>query len=185
MSSSSSLKSAKVALLQAAVLALAMACGFPASAGEWRLLLPQAQVLGKGDMSWFGLRIYHATLWSAHRPFDATLPFALQLRYHRSISRHRLVSTSMDEIARLGPASLSSATRTRWEAMLASALVDVREGDELTGVYLPGLGMRLYDRQKLLAELRDEELARAFFGIWLHADSRDAVLRQQLLGAQP
>lgn len=185
MSFSSALKSARRALLRAGLVVVVMASGVPAAAGEWRTLLPQAQALGRGDMTWLGLRIYHATLWSAQRPFNAALPFALQLRYYRSISRQRLVSTSMDEIARLGSASLSPATRTRWESMLKSAFVDVHEGDELTGVYLPGHGMRLYDRERLLAELRDEALARAFFDIWLHADSRDAALRKQLLGAQP
>ncbi|MTV39836.1 chalcone isomerase family protein [Duganella radicis] len=152
---------------------------------DWRALIPQAQALGGGDMSWFGFRIYRATLWSASRPFDATQPFALQLSYYRSISRERLVRTSIDEIRRLSPAPVAAATLTRWEALLDTAFIDVAEGDELTGVYLPGKGMRLYDRQRLLAELDDETLARAFFDIWLNPDSRDRKLRQRLMGSAP
>ncbi|NYE59956.1 hypothetical protein FHW58_001108 [Duganella sp. 1224] len=156
-----------------------------ADAAPWRAVLPQAQALGGGDLTFFGLRIYRATLWSASRPFDATQPFALQLSYYRSISRGRLVSTSMGEIRRLARAPIPDATMARWESVLAGAFVDVKEGDELTGVYQPGRGMQLYDRQRLLAEVEDDALARAFFDIWLNPDSRDQKLRQRLMGTQP
>ncbi|MYN24962.1 chalcone isomerase family protein [Duganella levis] len=164
---------------------IAVAPPAAADSAQWRTTLPQAQALGSGDMTWFGLRIYRATLWSASKPFDAAQPFALQLSYYRHISRQRLVSTSMDEIRRLSRAPLPTATLARWEALLTSAFVDVSEGDELIGVYLPGHGMQLYDRQRLLADLDDEALARAFFDIWLNPDSRDNKLRQRLTGATP
>lgn len=172
-------------VLRAALLLAGLAAGARAHAEDWRALLPQAQAVGGGDLTWFGLRIYHATLWSASRPFDAAQPFALQLSYYRSISRQRLVSTSMDEIRRLSRAPIAESTLKRWEALLLSAFVDVNEGDALTGVYLPGRGMRLYDRQRLLAQLDDEALAHAFFAIWLDPDSRDQKLRRRLTGAQP
>jgi hypothetical protein len=176
-------------LLRAALLAgmaismgAAVTAAAATDAAPWRATLPQAQALGSGDMTWFGLRIYRATLWSASKPFDAGQPFALQLSYYRHISRQRLVATSIDEIRRLSRAPLPAATLARWEALLTSAFVDVSEGDELIGVYLPGRGMQLYDRQRLLAELDDDALARAFFDIWLNPDSRDSKLRQRLMG---
>lgn len=172
-------------LLRAAALLAMLGAGAHAGAADWRAMVPQAQALGGGDLTWFGLRIYRATLWSATRPFDAAQPFALQLHYYRSISRDRLVATSIDEIRRLSRTPLPADTLARWESQLKSAFIDVRADDELTGVYLPGCGMRLYDRQRLLAELDDEALARAFFDIWLNPDSRDQKLRQRLMGAQP
>jgi hypothetical protein len=172
-------------LLRAAVLlACAGWCG-QAAAQDWRAVLPQAQAIGGGDLTWFGLRIYRATLWSASKPVDLTQPFALQLHYYRDISRQRLVGTSIDEIRRLSRAPIADTTLKRWEAQLLAAFVDVNAGDELTGVYLPGHGMQLYDRQRLLAELDDDALARAFFDIWLNPQSRDQKLRQRLMGAQP
>jgi hypothetical protein len=185
MSSSSSCTNANRRRWLGAMLLAALVSGPCAAVDDWRALLPQAQALGGGDMTWFGLRIYRATLWSASRPFDAAQSFALQLHYYRSISRERLVSTSIDEIRRLSPTPLPAATLTRWEALLNTAFVDVRDGDELTGVYLPGKGMQLYARQRLLAELNDEALARAFFDIWLNANSRDQRLRQRLIGTAP
>lgn len=169
-------------------LCLALALGHPAHAGEtasteWRDELPGALAIGSGELRWFGLRIYHAVLWSGQRPFDPAGRFALQLTYHRSISRERLVETSLDEMRRLGSAP-APATLEQWRSKLRQAFVDVEPGDQLIGINLPGYGMRLYSRSKLVADIPDPLLARAFFGIWLNEASRDQGLRLQLLGAR-
>ncbi|MBY0243695.1 MAG: chalcone isomerase family protein [Burkholderiaceae bacterium] len=155
------------------------------SAASWRDELPRAEVLGDGELSWLGFRIYHATLWSEQRPFQSERPFALQLQYHRSISRQRLVQTSLDEIERLQGNSVDAATLAQWNTKLLTAFTDVAPGDELTGVYVPGHGMRFYNRQRLLADIDDVRLARAFFGIWLNERTRDQGLRRKLLGGAP
>ena len=151
----------------------------------WRQALPAAQAVGSGEMTWIGLRIYRATLWSAHRPFDAAQAFALQLHYHVGIGKQRLVRTSIDEIARIGKGRLAAEVLERWKAELDAAFVDVVAGDELIGVYLPMQGMALYDRQRLLAKIDDIELANAFFGIWLDKTTRDGNLRKRLVGESP
>lgn len=152
------------------------------SAATWRDDLPQAQALGGGDMRFLGFRIYHATLWAEQQPFQPGRAFALQLTYHRSIARARLVSTSIDEIRRISRPAIDAATLARWETTLRGAMVDVAEGDQLVGVYLPERGMRLYSQHKLLADIDDLPLARAFFAIWLDPATRDQGLRRQLLG---
>jgi hypothetical protein len=164
---------------------LAAPLASPSHAANWRDDLPRAVALGQGDLRWFGLRIYHATLWAEQRPFQPEQPFALQLSYYRSISRERLVQTSLDEMQRLAGNKLDAATLARWKTSLGSAFTDVAEGDQLTGVYAPGHGMRFYNQQRLLADIPDQELARAFFAIWLDERTRDTGLRRQLLGGQP
>lgn len=154
-------------------------------AATWRDELPRAQRLGDGELRWLGFRIYHATLWAQQRPFQPELAFALQLRYHQTISRQRLVQTSIDEIRRLSGTRIDAATLARWDGTLNSAFTDVSPGDELIGVYAPGHGMRLYNQRHLLADIDDVALARAFFGIWLDQQSRDVDLRRQLMGVGP
>ncbi len=156
-----------------------------ATAAQWRDELPAAVKLGGGELRWFGLRIYHATLWAEQQPFQPQRPFALQLQYHRNISRERLVDTSIDEIRRLSRKLPDNTTLQRWRNSLLQAFTDVAAGDELIGVYRPGLGMRLYNQRQLLAEIDDPALAQAFFGIWLDERSHDQGLRQQLLGSAP
>ncbi|WP_229632100.1 chalcone isomerase family protein [Pseudoduganella violaceinigra] len=167
---------------------LSLALTAPAKAadngGGWRDAFPAAVAVGSGEMRWFGLRIYHAALWCEQRPFDPAARFALQLTYHRSISRERLVQTSLDEMRRLGTAPNDPSLQKQWENQLRKAFVDVEPGDQLIGVNQPGYGMRLFDQRKLLAEIPDPDLARAFFAIWLNEASRDQGLRRQLLGGR-
>ncbi|WP_297577445.1 chalcone isomerase family protein [uncultured Deefgea sp.] len=165
---------------------LAIACmAIPAQAATWREHLPQAQTIGSGDLRWFGLRIYTAKLWSEKKPFDINAPFALELTYHRNISREQFVETSLDEIERLFGARYSADTLKRWEEQMQRAFTDVKEGDQLIGVYIPNEGARFYSRNKLLADIRDPEFAKAFFAIWFDARSKDKDLRAQLLGNSP
>ncbi len=155
------------------------------AAAPWREALPAAQPIGSGNMTWLGFRIYQATLWAGQRPLDPNQPFALQLDYKVKISRDKLASTSIEEIQRMSAAPIATATLARWKDELARAFIDVADGDELVGLYLPGRGMRLYDRERQLAEITDPELAQAFFNIWLGQPSRDESLRRRLLGENP
>lgn len=170
--------------LAACLLSLTLAAG-PCHAAGWRDELPRAEALGDGELRWLGFRIYHATLWAEQRPFQPERPFALQLRYYRSISRQRLVQTSLDEIRRLNGDPVDAAALAQWDKSLSRAFTDVAEGEELIGVYAPGHGMRFYNHHRLLADIADVRLARAFFGIWLDERTRDQDLRRKLLGATP
>lgn len=175
------MKPSRIGALRALLLCAALASGW-CSAATWRDELPQAQALGGGEMRFLGFRIYHATLWAEQKPFQPGRAFALQLTYQRSIARDRLVQTSIDEIRRISRPAVDAATLARWEAVLRGAMVDVAEGDQLIGVYVPERGMRLYSEQQLLADIEDPALARAFFAIWLDPATRDQGLRRQLLG---
>jgi hypothetical protein len=188
MSFNSSCKSADSRLkrvCRVALISIALCVGMSANAATWREELPQATTVGSAEMTFFGLRIYQATLWSEQKPFRPDARFALQLTYHRSISRKQLVDTSIDEIKRISGKRSDPAMLARWQSALNAAFVDVSEGDQLIGVYEPGYGMRLYDRQKLLADIPDPQLAQAFFGIWLDERTKDSKLRKQLLGEAP
>jgi hypothetical protein len=170
------------ALLLAALLAIPMSS--PAQANVWREQLPQAKPLGSGDLRWFGLKIYTAKLWSEQTRFDPNSQFALELTYHRSISREQFVSSSLDEITRLFGNRYPAPTLKRWEAEMQRAFIDVKEGDQLIGVYLPNVGCRFYSSRQLLAEIRDPEFAKAFFAIWFDERTKDSGLRAQLLGSR-
>jgi hypothetical protein len=174
--------------LMAGLMALVLLAGWGAvkssHAAGWRDDLPQASLLGSGELRWFGLRIYRIALWSGPAPFDPLQAFALELTYQRSISRERLVEVSLDEMRRLFGERYSEAQFKQWQSTMRDAFIDVKPGDQLIGVSLPGIGCRFYNQERLLAEVRDVEFARAFFAIWLDPRSKDAQLRQHLMGAQ-
>ncbi|KAA0977045.1 chalcone isomerase family protein [Pseudomonas sp. ANT_J28] len=153
---------------------------------DWREALPNARRLGSGEMRVFGFSIYSAQFWSprliAGEPLGADVPFALELTYSRAISRDDLVEASIKEIRRLSPNSLNSELMARWEREMRQAFVDVRAGDRITGVYMPGEGVRFYVGENLQHVVRDDAFAKAFFAIWLDPRTRNPELRAQLLG---
>lgn len=132
---------------------------------------------GSGEMRWLGIALYQATLYVAGDDAGQA-PLALRLEYRRDIPGPRLVQTTMEEMRRLGadPARLPA-----WEAQLQRLFPDVQKGDTITGVLIPGLGVRFFHQDRLRGELADSEFGRWFFAIWLHPDSRSPSLRSQLL----
>lgn len=154
-----------------------------AADARWQEQLPQAQLLGAGDFRFLGLRVYSAQLWTTEPRAAGTRPFALQLRYHRTISRERLVQTSLDEMTRLADKAPDKALLEDWRQLLLDSFVSVRSGDVITGVFLPGQGVEFYVGDKLQYAVDDPVFAQAFFAIWLDPETRAPALRQQLLGA--
>ncbi|AGZ35637.1 MAG: chalcone isomerase family protein [Pseudomonas sp.] len=153
-----------------------------AAAADWRTALPTAQRLGSGEFTWFGLRVYSARLWTNGPVQDWRQPFALELLYHRPISRETLVQASMDEIRRLNTGAVTPEQFAAWAELIQTAFVDVRPGMRITGLYLPGEGCRFYVDGTLHREIADPAFARAFFAIWLDPRARDPRLRLRLLG---
>ncbi len=154
-------------------------------AADWRAELPAAQRLGSGEFTWFGLRLYTAQLWAAGPVQGWNRPFALELAYHRTLSRDMLVKASLEEMYRLDPDSLTPQRRAAWSQAMQQAFVDVRPGMRITGLYMPGQGCRFYVDGKLSRAIADPAFARAFFAIWLDPRARDQQLRQRLLEGVP
>ncbi|HDS1736515.1 chalcone isomerase family protein [Pseudomonas sp. BP8] len=154
----------------------------PAVAADWRAALPTAQRLGDGDFTWLGMRLYTARLWTAGPAQDWNQPFALELLYHRKLSRDTLVQASLEEMRRLSAGTVSAQRLAEWTEAMAEAFVDVRPGTRIAALYLPGQGSRFYVDGTLRREIADPDFARMFFAIWLDPHARDPQLRQRLLG---
>ncbi len=143
-------------------------------------LLPHARAQGGGELTWFGLPIYHGYLWSTGGGFSFDAPFALDLHYQRALAGRAIAQRSVEEIAKLGFGD--AADHARWGDAMARLFPDVRRGDHLTGVHVPGRGVRFFHNGRPLGEIADADFARAFFGIWLDARTSRPDFRRRLLG---
>jgi hypothetical protein len=135
---------------------------------------------GSGRFRWFGLHIYDARLFAPDGKFSFSQPYALALRYARELQGSRIAETSTDEIARLGFGT--ALQRSAWDAQMKRIFPDVKPGNELVGLYLPGQGTRFYYDGRPVGEIADPEFATAFFSIWLDPRTKAADLRASLLG---
>lgn len=142
--------------------------------------IPDLRPVGEGRLRWFGLHIYDAALWTRSDIVNVNDEFALDIRYARNIPAERLVSTSVKEMRRLG---FGDRDRLRdWAGEMARVFPDIRKGDRLTGLNLPGVGARFYHNGQLVGTVSDDQFALAFFSIWLDPRTREPGLRESLIG---
>ena len=165
------------------ILALLMLClgSIPVQA-SWRSQVPDAQLVGQGELRLFVFRIYSARLLGPAARFSLEQPFALELTYHRAISRDDLVDVSLEQITRQTDISVSAEQLRVWQAEMQKAFVDVDSGQQIIGVFLPGEGCQFYAGDRLQHTISDPLFAQAFFAIWLGTDTSEPKLRKQLLG---
>lgn len=150
---------------------------------EVRQSLSQARMQGSGRFRYFAFHVYDAHLWVLPG-FDAAKllaqPFALSLTYARSLSASDIAERSIEEMRR--QASISDVDAQRWLKAMTAAFADVREGDRLTGVYLPSGAAAFFLNGQATQRLDDARFAALFFGIWLSSATSAPDLRRELLG---
>ena len=141
-----------------------------------------AKLAGTARLRYWGQDIYQARLWvqPGFQAADfARHPFGLELEYQRNFSRTDIAARSIEEMRRIG--RFSDTQADAWQAALLAALPDVKKGDRITGLHLPGNGVRFLLNGQAYGEVRDAAFAPLFFGIWLSPATSEPALRQSLL----
>jgi len=146
-------------------------------------LAPNLKVQGGGELTFFGISVYDGYYWSPARGWAQEVPFALDLHYHRALDGAKIAERSVGEITRLGYGTAEQ--RSRWGEEMKRVFPDVRRGDRITGVNLPGGVVRYFLNGNSIGDIADPGFARAFFGIWLDPKSSQLDFRQLLLGEKP
>lgn len=151
-------------------------------ASEW----PSPKLQGQGRLTFMTLRVYEARLWTGAQPIGADWSaslLGLELIYARGLSGAKIAERSLTEMQRQG--DIDSARSARWLSAMKQVFPDVKEGDRITGLNVPGVGARFYFNGKLVGDVRDADFARLFFGIWLSPKTSEPSLREALLGKPP
>lgn len=138
-------------------------------------------VRGEAVMRFFGLKVYDVRLWTQMKAFTHTEPFVIELVYDMALNGKDIADRSVKEMRAQGVGD--EAKLRRWGEQMTKIFPDIRQGDALIGVSLPGKEARFYTRDKLIATVPDPEFSKAFFDIWLSDKSSEPGLRQKLLGA--
>ncbi|MCU0974895.1 MAG: chalcone isomerase family protein [Steroidobacteraceae bacterium] len=139
--------------------------------------------VGKGRLTWLGFGIYRAGLWTPDGRFEDFAPggpVALSLSYERAFSRAQLIEITTGEWTRLGLAT--PAQRDSWARAIEGFWKDVRKGDNMTAVVVPGGETRFYDATGLVGRVTDPAFGPAYLRIWLDQRSAVSELRVALLG---
>lgn len=138
--------------------------------------------VGGEELTLFGFRVYHASLWTETGRYAGDQAVALNLVYRRGFSRRELARITLQAWEKLGTAD--PAQRADWATRLQAIWTDVRRGDVLTAVVLPDGRTRFYAADRLLGTLEDPGFGPAFLGIWLDERTQLPDLRTALLGLE-
>ncbi len=144
--------------------------------------LPAATYAGAARLRFFGFDVYDSRLWVA--PGFKTMqyaqhPFALELSYLRSLSGTAIAERSIKEMRRVG--AILPEQEARWLKAMQEAFPDVKAGDRIVGLNMPGAGARFWYNGQSRPSIADAEFSRYFFGIWLHENTSEPKLRASLL----
>lgn len=158
----------------------------PGPPGEVAAEISGARLQGAGTLRFLGLRVYDARLWigpTAMGPDWTVAPLALELDYARSLDGAKIAERSLSEMRRQG--DIAADVAESWLASMKLLFPDVKAGDRLTGLNVPGLGVRFFVNGRFKGDLLDTTFARYFFGIWLSPKTSERALRDSLLGKAP
>jgi hypothetical protein len=143
---------------------------------------PQLAPVGSHRFRFLAFHVYDASLWTPGGRGALDGPFALAIRYAMEIRGRDLTRRSVEEMRRQG--HRDEAALARWEAEMARVFPDIRPGDRLIGVNVPGVGARFHSASRPLGTIEDPGFARAFFAIWLSERTSEPAMRRALLGLQ-
>ena len=146
-------------------------------------VLTKPKLVGHHLFTFFGLEIYHISLWSSPE-WKAEKwnrqPFALSLLYSRNLSGEEIAKRSIAEIKKQTP--LTDDNSQQWLNQLRVLIPSVKAGDRLTGVYQPSGSLVFWLDSKKLGEINDPALSEAFMAIWLSAKTSEPKMRKKLFG---
>jgi hypothetical protein len=160
-------------------LALLFALSSPAFAAEE---IPSTKI-GSGEYHKLIFHVYDATLYSDDGKFSWEKPFALRLDYKKEIEGADIAERSIKEMNQIE--KLPQDKASKWLGEMKAIFPNVKNGDSITGVSIPGKGAAFYKNGAKLGEINNADFSRRFFGIWLDEKTSDAKLRAELLGTKP
>jgi hypothetical protein len=136
------------------------------------------ELTGSGNLRWFGLKIYTASLWS--RPTEHGREQLLLIEYARGASSERLYASTRDEWVQLhgqpGPKA------TAWLDELERIYPDVATGSRLACLVEPGGPTRFYLNDQSIGTIAAPDFGPEFLAIWLAPETSRPRLRRKLLG---
>jgi hypothetical protein len=141
---------------------------------------PGIHPFGKGRHSWWGIRMYDATLWIVGPQWSAAAPHALDIEPGRDVPADTLVNNAIAEMRDL---KVGDESKLRiWQAEMKKVLPNVRQGDQVV-IFCADTNRTLaYLNNSSTGEVDDPSFCPAVMSVWLHPQTKHQAMRKSLLG---
>lgn len=147
---------------------------------EVSLAIENPRMVGFGEYTFFGFKIYDIVLWNQTGRFNYRNNMAINIEYNKSFSKDDLIDKSIDEIKR--NYEMSDLEEATFRKYMERTFLDIEKGDTKTAIFFPDEGLSLYHNSKFTGTIEDSQFARKFIDIWLHDKSSDSDLTKKLKG---
>ena len=142
----------------------------------------QEKIVGKIHFKKWIFSVYDAELFSEDNSFSWDKPFLLKVVYLRSLSGKSIAQQTVNEIVKQHP-QITKANQEKYYDIFANIIPNVSNGDILYGFADEnGYGQIYTKNNKLLGTIKDKQLTKYFFEIWLSDNSSNPLLSKQLRG---
>lgn len=140
---------------------------------------PGIHPFGKGRHSWWGVRMYDATLWIVGPQWSAAAPHALDIEPGRAVPADTLVKNAIAEMRHLKVGDEGEIGV--WRAELKKVIPDVREGDQIVIFCSDANRTLVYLNDSSTGEVDDPSFCPAVMSVWLHPQTKHQAMRKSLL----
>lgn len=142
--------------------------------------IPDAKEVGKARLTYMMWDVYDASLYAPKGQWRNDKPYALQLRYLRSLKGDAIAKRSVEEMRKQG--FNDEMKLAAWYSQMRDIFPDVKKGTEIVGISTANKATQFYKNGSLIGEIQDADFGKKFFGIWLNEKTSEPKMRRQLLG---
>lgn len=163
-----------------AVLSLASVVAASARPAELSGVVQSKEPYGRASLTWLFLKAYDVSLWTDAPSWSFRETFALSIDYNMSFSTEELVERTVEEMKRVSP-GLPAADQSRVATALSRLFPDVKSGDRITALHLPGRPVQFFHNGRGTGQLEEAAFVEPFFNIWLSPRTAEPSIRKKLL----
>jgi len=142
--------------------------------------MPTAKLVGTATMGYLLWDVYDAELYAPDGLWRKDEPFALSLRYLRSLKGNDIARRSIEEIRDQG--FNDESILAAWYESLEAIFPNVEKNTRITGVFNQQQQTEFYLDDALIGRIDDPLLSQKFFDIWLSDQTSAPEFRDELLG---
>jgi hypothetical protein len=140
---------------------------------------PGIHPFGKGRHSWWGVRMYDATLWIVGPQWSAAAPHALDIEPGRAVPADTLVKNAIAEMRDLKVGD--ERQLGIWQAEMIKLIPNVQQGDQIVIFCSDTKRTLSYLNNSSTGEVDDPSFCPAVMSVWLHPQTKHQAIRKSLL----
>lgn len=141
----------------------------------------ESKQVGKVEFRKWFFHIYDAKLYTNTGKFDWDKPFLLKIHYFIGFKSKIIVNRTISEIAKQHPKEVKT-HKKQYRQIISTVIPDIPKNSNLYG-YMDKAGYTyIFSDKKLIGKIKDKELSKYFFEIWLSDKTAHHQLSKKLRG---